>query len=483
VALVAGNAWAGPWLEPGDNGLRSDIELLADSSVIGALVTTWPLAWGDVGASIEKHAGDALPPAQAAAFARVQRRYRAATATGRLQLRGELAVAAHPRRVRTFEDGPRERLSAGAAASYTGDWWAGQLQAQYVSQSDQGQSGRLDGSYLGVALGNWMIAAAQTDRFWGPSWQSSLILSNNARPFPALTIERNRTARFESPWLHWIPPYDVSLLFGFLENNRDHAGTRVFGARLAIKPFQHLEVGLSRLALWCGRGRPCGFSTFGDLLVGNDNRGVNVSASNEPGDQLAGYDARWSLQGLLHVPLAIYSQWIGEDFYKSKPSLFLELFGVEATAYWSRLGSMRFYAEFADTECGSGFDFRGQPDCAYNHPIYTTGVRFHGRPIGHSFDNDAKVFTLGAVLNDVQDHSWSLTLNYGDLNKYGTGVPDTANTLAPNRTRYREIEFSHRRQFVGGDLNLGVGYDDRHDIVTGANSGGVRGFLDWRFNF
>jgi hypothetical protein len=482
ASIATERAWAGPWLAPGDTGLRSDIELLADSGILAAPITTWPLSWGDIGASLEGHAGDALAPAQAAALARVQRRYRAATVSGRLETEGEVALAAHPRRVRTFEDGPRENLSVGAAASYTGDWVAGRLQAQYVSNSNQGQNGRLDGSYLGVALGNWMIAAAQTDRFWGPGWQSSLVLSNNARPFPAFTLERNRTARFESRWLHWIPPYDVSVLFGFLENDRDHAGARVFGARLNFKPFKDVEIGVSRLGIWCGRDRPCGLHTFWDLFVGNNIGGGGGPAANSPGDQVAGYDARWSLQWA-HLPVAVYAQWIGNDLYKGKPSNFTELFGIEATAFWQRLGSFRYFIEFADTECGAGLDFAGRPDCAYNDPVYTTGERFHGRTIGHSFDNDSEVFTLGVVLNDVRDRSWTLTMNYGDLNKFGFGVPDPANTLAPNRTRYREAELSNRRTFVGGDLNVGVGYEYRLDTVTDQKSAGVRAFVDWRFHF
>ncbi|MEJ2139528.1 MAG: hypothetical protein P8Y61_08775, partial [Gammaproteobacteria bacterium] len=39
---------AGPWVEVGNSGLRSDIQILADAGVIKGAVTTWPLAWGDI---------------------------------------------------------------------------------------------------------------------------------------------------------------------------------------------------------------------------------------------------------------------------------------------------------------------------------------------------------------------------------------------------------------------------------------------------
>ena len=45
-ARVAGSpGWriADPWLAPGDEGLRSDIQLLADAGILRGPVTTWPL--------------------------------------------------------------------------------------------------------------------------------------------------------------------------------------------------------------------------------------------------------------------------------------------------------------------------------------------------------------------------------------------------------------------------------------------------------
>ena len=43
VTVVAGLSHADPWLAPGDEGLRSDIQLLADAGILRGPVTTWPL--------------------------------------------------------------------------------------------------------------------------------------------------------------------------------------------------------------------------------------------------------------------------------------------------------------------------------------------------------------------------------------------------------------------------------------------------------
>ena len=44
ACLVMANAEADPWLAPGDEGLRSDIELLADAGILHSPVTTWPIS-------------------------------------------------------------------------------------------------------------------------------------------------------------------------------------------------------------------------------------------------------------------------------------------------------------------------------------------------------------------------------------------------------------------------------------------------------
>jgi hypothetical protein len=58
-----------------------------------------------------------------------------------------------------------------------------------------------------------------------------------------------------------------------------------------FRPIPSLEIGLSRSAQFCGDGRPCGLSEFWDLFIGNDN---DQSLEEQPGNQLAGFDARWS---------------------------------------------------------------------------------------------------------------------------------------------------------------------------------------------
>ncbi|MFP6829356.1 MAG: capsule assembly Wzi family protein, partial [Gammaproteobacteria bacterium] len=144
-----------------------------------------------------------------------------------------------------------------------------------------------DGSYLGVALGNWFLSASATDRWWGPGRDGSMILSNNARPMPAITLQRREARPPGARWLCWAVPWTTQVIFGQMEHDRHVPDTQFFGWRVGFKPLPNLEIGLSRTAQWCGEGRPCDFSTFIDLLTGiRDNPDPSEEPSDEPGNQL-----------------------------------------------------------------------------------------------------------------------------------------------------------------------------------------------------
>ena len=484
--FLTGAAWAGPWLAPGDSGLRHDIQILADAGIVQAAITTWPLSWGDIADSLNIDA-PTLTPLEAAALARLQRRLARATGEEQLSLGFRVSGAENPRQIRAFENGPREDGEIEVSAMWTGDRYAANLQAQWVADPLDDREFRVDGSYLGAALGNWMLSAGAMDRWWGPGWQGSLILSNNARPIPSVAIERNLTTPFESRWLRWIGPWDLVFLYGFLESARAVPDAHIYGMRVNFRPTPRLEIGISRTAQLCGDGRPCDLDTFIDSFFGRDNTGDNIAAPREPGNQLGGFDIRWSGK-TFGRPYALYTQWIGEDENGFFPTQWLGQFGAETWGMWDALGSYRIYIEWSDTECNFKLyrsirndDSPGEasPGCAYNHPIYNSGYRYRGRAIGHSFDSDSSVFTLGGVLNDNQDRTWIATAAAGNLRRRATGF----SSVAENKTRYREIELVHQREAWSGNLDIGLGYDSREDTVTNASDDDLRFFVRWGMTY
>jgi hypothetical protein len=300
-----------------------------------------------------------------------------------------------------------------------------------------------------------MLSAGYMERWWGPGWDGSLILSTSARPIPALTLERNYSDPFTWPVLKWFGPWRATVSFGALEDHReDFDQTRFFAARVTFKPWRHLEIGLSRSAQWCGEGRPCDASTFWDLLTGNDN---DQDPSQQPGNQLAGYDVRLS-SPWRSVPVALYTQMVGEDEAGFMPSRFLGLIGAEFSGSIGQ-GSYRIRAEYSDTTCNFS---RSEPifNCAYESSIYTEGYRFRGRSIGHAMDSDGQMTTIAVLYVQPDGASWELRARSADLNR-NAQAPEPDHTTAPLATDWESVDLYHRRELFGGNLAAGIGFERR----------------------
>jgi len=441
--LASSTASAAPLAAPGDMGLRHDIQVLADYGAITGPVTTWPLSWDDVLSDLEfVNANDVvLPNAVLPTFNRILARAQREAQRGQHSISGYLSAAEEPTQIRGFSDTPREQGEIGAGYSWFGEHLTIDFNASYVDQPVDGEEVRGDGSQIGVDLGNWSIAASTMDRWWGPGWDGSLILSNNSRPIPALTIGRNTTRAFKSKWLSWIGPWDMNLIWGRLEEERTIPNARFFGMRVNFRPLKSLEIGLSRTAQWCGDGRPCGFDTFIDMLFGKDNIGdAGTTPENEPGNQLAGFDVRWT-NFWFGTPVSLYGQMIGEDEAGGFPSRYLAQFGIEGSGISREQYSFRWFAEVAGTSCDivKSTVLYG---CGYRHVTYKSGYTYRSRIIGHGLDNDALVYSAGVVVVSAEGNSWQVLGRFGDLNRVG---PELQHSVAQVPTEMASIDIQHSR--------------------------------------
>ena len=60
------------------------------------------------------------------------------------------------------------------------------------------------------------------------------VLSNNARPFPQIGIERDETSAFQSPWLSWLGPWQAEFLVGLaLDDSRVAVNTIYTGLQVS----------------------------------------------------------------------------------------------------------------------------------------------------------------------------------------------------------------------------------------------------------
>ncbi len=408
-----------PWADPGDVRLRHDIELLRDEGVLAVPVTTWPLSWPDLVLALQRAGAVDLGAPANAAFIRLRRAGRMAARRGwsppTVSLRGD----ADPVDYRWFADTPRERGEIRGQVGWLGDRTVARLRLAMVAGPDDGRRVRLDGSYLGATFGNWMISLGAQPRWWGPGWEGSLILSTNARPVPALAIQRKHSEPFRWPVLKWLGPWTLVFFTGVLEEARAVPHALLTGLRLSFSPHPTLEIGLSRSAQWGGRGRPRDLDTFLNLMLGRDNRDeIAGGAAREPGNQLGGMDLRWRLPGL---PVVTWLQLIGEDEAGGLPS---RPIGQVGASLWGRGGmgaSWRLWLEFADTAASF---LRRQPlfNYAYEHGIYRSGYRYRGRSLGHGIDGDGRLISAGGIWIGPDGRTLSAALRRADINRDGRGA-------------------------------------------------------------
>ena len=465
----------------GDTVLRHDIQRLADYGVITGPTTTWPLAWGPILANLRAfNPVDEVPSDVLDAIARVQVRARWETRTDELYFDAAVSITEKATRIRSFENTPRGRAELSGGFTFTGDWFTVGLKGQAIDSPEDAKEFRADGSVIGATLGNFSVTANTLDRWWGPGWDGSLILSNNARPIPAISVDRNYTDAFKTKWLSWLGPWDFSMHFGLFEGDRTVPDAQFFGLRFNFRPIPSLEIGLSRTAQWCGDDRPCEFDTFIDLLLGQDNRGDDdIDGSNEPGNQLAGFDFRWAT-GMLGFPVAFYGQFIGEDEAGGFPSRYIGQVGVDGNGSWRNYGAYRWFGEFSDTKCRF-YESDVFFNCAYNHGIYRTGYRHRGRTVGHGADNDARVFSAGLTFIDKKDSEWSALFRLAELNRDGS--PDQFNSLTPTAQDIVSLDLRHARVYPFGEITAAIGVELIDDEASSSSDTDIRAFLQWRSSY
>ena len=467
------------WFESGDTLLRMDLQLLNDARVIRYPLNQWPVPRAGVQYALA-NAKEQFATSAAVKLALDRVRTRAETRGG---AHFDSAVrAGEPALLRDFDSLAREEGELALRGAYDVDRYSVGLSVTGVADPADGQEVRLDGSQATVKLGNWLLSANALERWWGPGHESSLILSNNARPMPTLMVERAAAMPFETRWLSWLGPWRFSFALSAMEHERQDIDAPLFMAwRVAIMPIKDIELGFSRTAQFCGEQLPCDLQAFGDMLVGRDNPGFNTTLENEPGNQMAGFDMRWS-SPIGNGPYALYAQFIGEDVSQYVPAKYLSQMGLEVWKPMADGGQMRWFGEYGNTTC-SGLDSgkRGPfYDCAYNQEKFNVeGYRYRGRSIGDTTDNDAESYAIGVALNTADSRVWSVTGRFAHLNHGGTA---TTNTVSRVPAKYAALEAGWRGQMFGEQISVDLGVEALEP------DGGERdtdpfGFISWRHEF
>ena len=409
---------AEPWIDTSDIYLKANIQLLADTGHIITPVTTYPLMWHDIIRDIKNIDITNLSSNQRSAYHYIHHQFKLAN---RNQTRIKAQLGIENKRFTSFGEQISDKNSVGVNSSILSGNFAAKMAASYTHEPIDGEKARFDESYIAAFFGNWVLSFGRQNRWYGPTWDTSLSLTNNARPITAFTISRKSAEPFIVPFTEFDIPWTVTSFMGKMDDERVIKNTLLWGFRLNLKPFKNLELGITRLAQWGGDGRSQSLSTFWDVLIGRTNCGIDDLVCDEntqnPANQQAGYDLRYSFN-LFDIPMSVYGQKFAEDgsegtfqyVTKAQPQVgfdaHLTIFGKPSTVF----------IELADSlaDCGEVRD--GLGDCYYEHSSYATGMRYNGRTIGSTYENDAKTYVLGAISQLGINTRLTTKIRYLDLN-------------------------------------------------------------------
>jgi hypothetical protein len=408
---------AEPWIDTSDIYLKANIQLLADTGYIVTPVTTYPLMWHDIIRDIKNIDLRNLNSNQQSAYHYIKHQFKLAS---RNQTRVKAQVGFENKRFTSFGDRISDKNNVSVHSSIMYENFAVKFAPSYTLNPIDGEKKRLDESYIAAFVGNWVVSLGRQNRWYGPTWDTSLSLTNNARPITALAVSRKSAEPFTVRFTEIKIPWTVTSFMGKMDDNRVVKNTLLWGFRLNLKPLKNLEIGITRLAQWGGNGRSQSLSTFGDILLGRTNCGIDGLICDEntlnPSNQQAGYDLRYSFN-MFSIPMSLYGQKFAEDgsestlkyFTKAQPQVGLDahlaIFGKPSTVFIEMTDSL--------ADC-SERDTIG--DCYYEHSSYATGMRYNSRSIGSSYDNDAKTYVLGAISQLGLDTRLTTKIRYLDLN-------------------------------------------------------------------
>jgi hypothetical protein len=435
-------AFASPWAEAGDNQLRSDIELLQSAGVIQDITTQWPFPWASLQGDLSGVDLASLPLPIRTAAERVLSRAEAATMPHATAW-ASLDATNKPNVVYGFDgmgrgEGQAQLSAEATSGAFSGRISLGAFTNNFTTTSVPeppgatqgyffGSNTKLmpDGSYGSVRLGDMRLYAGYLDHWWGPGNISALSLSNNARPMPQFGIERAQTSASSWPVLRWLGPWQAEFLLGYLDGPRVIPNTYYNAARLVIHPFNGFEVGVARYQEFCGDGHPC--SPLKDYFHFSNNPNSIDNTNDE-----ATWDLKYSHM-VAGVPFQAYLQLMNEDYSWFNHSGTSHLFGI--SAFLPTPGNpLRLTAEFSDSIAtlhpfSFGSDIYG---FSYTNGQYFDGMRYRGRTLGFSLDNDSTLASLQASWSDSADRFYELSFHHatiGSSHSAGANIVSTSPML------------------------------------------------------
>ncbi len=257
---------------------------------------------------------------------------------------------------------------------------------------------------------NMELAYGRASMWWGPGFDGSLLLTDNA--FPMDSLRFNNIYPFRFPWVFkHIGRFNAIYFISRLEKNRVVPNTYVGGWRLDYTPVEFLKFGFGHILMFGGKGLgKLGFKSF---FAENSLFFSSAGGANEPENHIVSGDVQLFLRRIdRFLPIAtgakLYTEWGGEDESKGIPTQLAHIIGVY----------------FTDVFKIPGFDLKAERaklnKIWYKHFIYTTGYKHFGEFIGHYLGGDSEGIALAAIFNSFEDYKFTTTFS---LRRRGLNQP------------------------------------------------------------
>jgi len=318
---------------------------------------------------------------------------------------------------------------------------------EYVdSSSDTDRDIELIEGYGKLTLGNLEVEVGKDSLWWGPGYHGSILMSSNVEPFKMLKISNPRPTQL--PWIfRSLGPFKAVWFLTELEKDRTIPEAKLTGLRLNFKPHPALEVGLSRVIIFGGSGRPrVGFRDYLDMF--------RIQREQPLTNELAGFDVSllYPLDDkILAKSVKLYIDFSGEDEAGGLPIKWGRLLGIQLNDIF-RTGRTDLRIEYANNHVS------GQPNVFYTHSLYRSGYTYKGRIIGHHMGTDASdlfvrlthYLTEDLILGLEFDREKSLSSTHRQTDQLGFDLTFFTSKNWRLRTGYR---YEHTKNGSSADDN------------------------------
>jgi|GEM_PF-6525017 len=442
--FILNSSFAGPWLLPGSLSVKSDIDLLADAGLIKAPVMIWPIAWANIGPDLlsdeTKKKLSKEPESVQQAYQRILTLYQQSYQPYKAQTAIYASGSNRLNPFRTFQYEPYAKLASGVSSGYQMKHFAESINVSYYHAPNQSYSDdvHLDNSYAYLLSENWAFGVDQFNRWWGPGYSGSMILSQNAEPFPTIDFQRIKAKAFQTKWLHWIGPWTLASYLSedgpsFYSYPSGVDNILFWYTSVSFKPLQSLQFDISRSTHFAGKQRPVTGNMLLHILSFQNAYSSDIPGQDVPGSDEWDIGLRWGLQNTFHIPVDLYMQTLFSGIYGWVPLPIPDcttfLLGASVVTQLSA-STLRTYFEY-ENNIEWPFYFWGRQKAdptggvipnPYGGPYpYTYYNRLLGSPLG----SEGIGYTLGMILNESNGNSDTASLRFLQPNYLNMGTAGT----------------------------------------------------------